>query len=330
MRWNVRITDHLKLAGICQLKSESCAFKSADGSVILGLYVDEGSVILGLYIDEGSVILGLYIDEGSVILGLYVDDGILVGKDCRVVIRLLDGTVAQLLGAYNMTEAKPPAVERKEEKEGQNKTFPYRELLGSLTYLSSKTRPDIAYAVNRCSRSVENPTKEDIVSIKQVLRYLRGTENLGIRFGGSFPMEELVGFCDDDFVGDPQSRRSTTGYVIYYCGGPISWCTRKQPVVALSTAEAEYTATAECTKELIYLKAVLEEILVKEVTARLHEHYWIPLGVIHGKTSVDKMGAGHPTDILKEVGDTLVKCFIAKAQMGFPCDKEELITLVQQ
>ncbi|KAJ8871967.1 hypothetical protein PR048_028307 [Dryococelus australis] len=154
-----------------------------------------------------------------------------------------------------MTKVKPastPVVERKgEEKEGQNKTFPNRELLGRLMYLSNKTRPDIVYAVNRCSRSVENPTEEDVVSINS-------------------PMEELLGFCDADFAGDPQSRRSTTDYIIYYCGGPINWYTRKQPVVAVSTAEAECLAAAECTKELMYLKAILEEILGKEVTASLH------------------------------------------------------------
>ncbi|KAJ8890658.1 hypothetical protein PR048_010167 [Dryococelus australis] len=136
-------------------------------------------------------------------------------------------------------------------------------------YLSNKTRPDIAYTVNCCSKSVEKPTEEDIISIKRVLRYLRGTENLGIRFGGSSPMEEMVGFCDGDFAGDPQSR-SITGYLIYYCGGPISWCAKKQPVIALSTTEAEYIEAAECTKKLMYLKAVLEDILGKEATARLH------------------------------------------------------------
>ncbi|KAJ8865894.1 hypothetical protein PR048_033417 [Dryococelus australis] len=247
MRWNVRITDNLKLAGMCQLKSEPCVFKNSDGSVILGLYVDFG---------------------------------IVVGKDCRVVDGLFPGmeimrnekglhlnqtgAMAQLLEAYNMTEAKPAltlAVERKgEEKEGQNRTFPYRKFLGSLMYLSNKT-----------SRSVENPSEEDIVSIKRVLRYLKGTENLGIRCDGSSPMEELVDFCDANFAGDPESRRSTTDYVIYYCGGPISWCARKQPVVTLSTAEAEYIAAAECTKELMYLKAVLEETLGKESFAL----FWI-------------------------------------------------------
>ncbi|KAJ8892850.1 hypothetical protein PR048_005431, partial [Dryococelus australis] len=218
---------HLKLARICPLKSECCVFKNADGSVILGL----------------------------------VDDGVVVGKDCRVVYSLLEvlerefEVVAQLLEAYNMTEAKQPQLRRR--RKGRTE----KELRGSVVYLSKKTRPDIAYA---------SPTEEDIVSIKQILRYLRGTENLEIRFGGSSPMEGLVSFCDADFTGDSQSRRSNTGYVIYYSGGPIIWCARKQPVVALSTAEAEYIVTAEFTKELIYLKAILEKILGKEVTARLH------------------------------------------------------------
>ncbi|KAJ8879735.1 hypothetical protein PR048_020343 [Dryococelus australis] len=135
-----------------------------------------------------------------------------------------------------------------------------------------ETREDSVGIQERASkRNRRTPVKyEDYVMLTRVLRYLRGTENLGIRFGGSSPVEELVGFCDANFAGDPQSRRRTTGNAIYYCGGPISWCARKQPVVALSTVEAEYIAAAECTKELMYLNAVLEEILGKEVTARLH------------------------------------------------------------
>ncbi|KAJ8870868.1 hypothetical protein PR048_027169 [Dryococelus australis] len=209
--------------------------------------------------------------DGSVTLGLCVDDGVVVCKDCRVVDSLLEGlerefekglhlnqtgTMAQLLEAYNMTEAKPaptPAVEIKgEEKEGQNKTFLYRELLGSLVYLCNKTRPDIEYAVKCCSRSVENPTEEEIVSIKRILRYLQDTENLGIRLAAALQWKNWLASVMPTLL------------------GTSNWCARKQPVVDLSTAEAEYIAAAECTKELMYLKAVLEEVLGKEVTASLH------------------------------------------------------------
>ncbi|GJQ86998.1 hypothetical protein Trydic_g12581 [Trypoxylus dichotomus] len=79
--------------------------------------------------------------------------------------------------------------------------------------------------------------------------------------------ERFSGFLKE--IGDCESRRSTTGYVILYSGGPVSWCTRKQPIVALSTTEAEYVAAADCCKEVIYLKSFIEELL-SEVTATLN------------------------------------------------------------
>ncbi|KAJ8898348.1 hypothetical protein PR048_003708 [Dryococelus australis] len=228
---------------MCPLKSESCVFKNVNGSVILRLYVDD-SIVVGKDCRVADLLLeGLEREFETRFLGMEImrnEKGLHLNQT---------GRMAQLLEAYNMTEAKPAPIP------------------ANCLFL---TRPDISYAVNRCSRRVENPTEEDVVSIKRVLRYLRCTEHLGIRFGGSSPTEQLVGFYDANFAGDPQSRRNTTGYVTYYCGGPIIWSIRKQPMVALSTEEAEYIADAECTKELMYLKAFLDEILGKEVTARLH------------------------------------------------------------
>ncbi|KAJ8868387.1 hypothetical protein PR048_029903 [Dryococelus australis] len=163
--------------------------------------------------------------DGSFILGLYVD-----GKDCRVVDSLLEGLEREFEVSIQKNPTRFLGMEIVRNKKGLNlnQTGTVAQLLEA--YNMTETKPV--------------PTTADIVSIKPILRYLRGTENLEIRFGSSSPMEELVGFCDADFAGDPHSRRSTTGYVIYYCGGPISWCARKQPVVALSTTEAEYVASA--------------------------------------------------------------------------------------
>ncbi|XP_076280800.1 uncharacterized protein LOC143209270 [Lasioglossum baleicum] len=104
--------------------------------------------------------------------------------------------------------------------------FPYRELVGNLQYLTSKTRPDIAFAVNY------------------------GTKNIGIQFSKQNAQRgnELIGYSDSDFAGDVSTRKSTTGFVIFYGNGPISWCSHKQSIVALSTTESEYIAAAECYK----------------------------------------------------------------------------------
>lgn len=80
----------------------------------------------------------------------------------------------------------------------------------------------------------------------------------------------MKAYCDADFAGDTETRRSTTGYVIMYAGGPISWCSRKQSVIALSSTEAEYIAASECCKELMYLKSLLEELLNESIPVELN------------------------------------------------------------
>ncbi|XP_071646640.1 uncharacterized protein [Temnothorax longispinosus] len=154
--------------------------------------------------------------------------------------------------------------------ENVRKTFPYRQAIGSLLYLTTKTRPDLCYAVNYSSRYTQSPEGKDILNVKRILRYLQGTKELGLVYGGEKDAGKLVAYCDSDYVGDPETRKSTTGYIIKYCGEPVSWCSRKQPVVALSSTEAEFISAAECCKEVLYLKAVLEELRDKTITAEIH------------------------------------------------------------
>lgn len=92
---------------------------------------------------------------------------------------------------------------------------------------------------------------------------------MGISFSNTHTGNDILAYCDADYAGDPQTRKSTTGYVIFYSGGPISWCSRKQPIMATSSTEAEYIAAADCCKEVLYIKSLLEELLEKTVNAHL-------------------------------------------------------------
>jgi hypothetical protein len=133
--------------------------------------------------------------------------------------------------------------------------FPYRELVGSLMHLAVTVRPDIAYTVGVLARFLATPTSTHWQVAKGVLRYLSGTADLGINFGGSKP--GLIGYCDADYAGDLKTRRSTTGYVFLLNGGAISWQSKRQPTVAVSTAEAEYMAAASAVKEALWLRQLL-------------------------------------------------------------------------
>jgi hypothetical protein len=124
---------------------------------------------------------------------------------------------------------------------------PYSSAVGSLMYAMVCTRPDIAHAVGVVRRYMNNPCKEHWEAVKWILRYLRGTTTHALCFGGSDTF--LQGYVDLDMAGDKDNRRSTTGYVFTIGGTTVSWISKLQKVVSLSTTEAEYVAATEASKE---------------------------------------------------------------------------------
>ena len=134
----------------------------------------------------------------------------------------------------------------------------YRQLVGSLMHLSVTIRPDIAYAVGALARFMAAPTTAHWQAAKGVLRYLAGTPDYGISFGKSD--FKLDGYCDADYAGDIDTRRSTTGYVFTLGGGAIAWQSKRQQTVAVSTTEAEYMAAAAAVKEGLWLRKLLQDL----------------------------------------------------------------------
>lgn len=134
---------------------------------------------------------------------------------------------------------------------------PYQELIGCLLYLTGCTRPDLAQAVGVLSRFMSAPTDEHMNAAKQVLRYLAGTTTLGLKFTKGDNV--LVGYCDADYAGDIDKRKSTSGYVFLLNGAAISWASKLQPTVALSTCEAEFVAAANAEKELLWIRTLLSD-----------------------------------------------------------------------
>ncbi|CAL1392755.1 unnamed protein product [Linum trigynum] len=136
--------------------------------------------------------------------------------------------------------------------------IPYASAVGSLMYAMVCTRPDIAHAVGVVSRFLSKPGKKHWEAVKWILRYLRGSSKMSLCFGDGEPV--LVRYTDADMAGDVDSRRSTSGYLITLSGGAISWQSRLQKCVALSTTEAEYIAVTEACKEMIWMKKFLNEL----------------------------------------------------------------------
>ena len=139
----------------------------------------------------------------------------------------------------------------------------YQAIVGSLTYGMQGTRPDLGFAVSLLSRFLTKPTYRHMTLVKGVLRYLAGTLKLGIVFS-KHETKALHGYTDSDFNGKTLQGdgRSTSGYIFFLAGGPISWSSKRQSTVALSSSEAEYIGQANAIRHAIHLSHFLNEIKI--------------------------------------------------------------------
>ncbi|XP_053968900.1 uncharacterized protein LOC128870316 [Anastrepha ludens] len=159
------------------------------------------------------------------------------------------GYILELLRQYGMSECNPVATPSgcntvfDKSCEKLDKTYPYREIIGALMYLSVATRPDIANTVARLAQFVNDPSKAHWNAVKRVLRYLAGTADKGLVY--QRPALPLVGYTDADWGGCTNDRRSYTGYAYLVSNAAIRWKSQKQRTVALSSTEAEYVSLAE-------------------------------------------------------------------------------------
>ena len=136
----------------------------------------------------------------------------------------------------------------------------YRGIVGSLGYLVNMTRPDLAWSYSELSKYVQSPGKDHMDAANHVLRYLRGTFDQAIIYQRSHDMASVLwGWVDSDWAADLDSRRSHTGYVLMMTGGAVSWKSRRQDCVSLSTSEAEYVAASQCGQEVLYLREILRD-----------------------------------------------------------------------
>src|SRR5438552_9913207 len=112
-------------------------------------------------------------------------------------------------------------------------------------YAMMETRPDITFVVSTLSIYASNPSNEHWAALKRVFRYLNGTQNLGIVYSKG----SLLGYTDSDWAGNITTRKSTSGYVFLLGSSAVSWSSKRQPIVVLSSYEAKYMASIQATKE---------------------------------------------------------------------------------
>lgn len=181
--------------------------------------------------------------------------------------------VQKLLEKFGMQDSKPVSTPsapdsklvKKTAKDEEADQKKYQAAVGSLLYLSTKTRPDIAFAVGNVARFCSEPTKVHFSAVKRIMRYLKGTQDLGLLYHKHSTALSCVGYSDADWGGSLDDRKSTSGYVFQWSGAAVSWRSRKQTCVALSTAEAEYIALSAAAQEALWIRQLIGDIVVGSV-----------------------------------------------------------------
>jgi len=143
------------------------------------------------------------------------------------------------------------------EGNGIDETY-YKQIVGSLMYITA-TRPNIMFVVSFISRFMARLTELHLQAAKRVLRYLKGIVDYGI-FYKKNGNKQLVTFIDNDYVRDIEDRESTSGYVFMLSRGAVSWSSKKQPIVTLSTTEAKFMAAAACACQAVWMRRILEKL----------------------------------------------------------------------
>ena len=175
----------------------------------------------------------------------------------------VDAKTASTPIAHGSQLLKPdPTIQQDETERERLATLPYRSLVGSLMYVASGSRPDIMFAVSKLSRFLDCYREAHWQAAVRIIRYLKGTREMGLVLGGSSPSPSLIGYCDSDYANDPgaEGRRSVAGYCFSLGSGVVSWSSKKQKTIADSTCAAEYMAASEAGRELVWMRTLLREL----------------------------------------------------------------------
>ena len=267
-QWNEKLNNTLLNMKFRRLLSEPCVYvkenEQKDIVCILAVYVDD---ILLSGNDEEVIYVKNQIksnfnikDIGNIdfLIGIKFEkctDGYFIHQR---------GYIKEILNKYNLSNCTPVRNLRPiENTRLKNKSFnetTYRSAIGNLLYLAVGTRPDILFSVSRAARKNKNPTLEDWYNVIRIFKYLKGTENYGIKFTRN---STLRVFADADYAGDIDSRKSTSGFLLMIGTSPTSWCSKLQHVVATSTAESEYYSVSDCAKQCLWYINFLNELNIK-------------------------------------------------------------------
>ncbi|KAH9650285.1 hypothetical protein KPL70_026315 [Citrus sinensis] len=266
--WNSKIDKYFQEKCFTKCPYEHALYiKEKDGDIlIVCLYVDD-LIFTGsnpsLFEEFKRVMIKEFEMTDIGLVGYYLD--IKVKQKEKGIFISQESYAKEILKKFKMNDCKPIStpveygvkLSKHDEGEDIDPTF-FKSLVGSLCYLTC-TRPDILYTVGLVSRYIENPKTTHFKTAKGILRYIKGTINFSLLYSFSNDYK-LVGYSESDWGGDVDDRKSTTRFVFFMGDTAFTWMSKKQPIVTLSTCEAEYVAAISSVCHAIWLRNLLKEL----------------------------------------------------------------------
>lgn len=274
--WYLDLYAFLTTLGFKRCDADYAVFhrRLGDSLTILGLHVDDSLITgthLELLIDLENVLNQRYPLKIMGSISFFLGTSITRNREERTIslsqTKYIDEAIARfgLIDALPASTPLPPSLRigpqfcpKDEEEIASMRNKPYRELIGLLMYIANGTRPDIAYPVNILAQVMINPGRIHWEAAKHIVRYLKGTRDLKLTYGGG--SKGFSGFSDASHGSENIKWKSMSGYAFLMDGGAVSWSAKKQSIVALSSAESEYVAITHATKELVSLRYFISEV----------------------------------------------------------------------
>ena len=271
--WNNEFDSKMKKFGYNRTRSDPCAYIKRDGNdvVILTVWVDDillfgtSEKLLDEIISDIRQIWEVTVlGEPAKIVGIEIsqtEDSIKIAQKLYIKSILEREGLSEINSVTTPLDTNIKLEPNPDGNEG-NRSNSFARLLGELQFLANCTRPDIAFAVNRLASYTANPSLQHFTAVKRILRYLAGTQDHGITYSKSYiniDNNNFYGFADAAFA-NHDDLKSTTGYVFLASGGAITWKSKKQTTIALSSTEAEYVALSEAAREACWLRNLYDEI----------------------------------------------------------------------
>jgi transposase InsO family protein len=281
--WYQKLNTFLSEQGFTRLQSDHAVYirQTRSSLVILAMHVDDLMILTDS--KEGMVNIKQALSSAFEMtdcgeIHFYLGIQIRRNRQNKQITLSQSSFAEQIIRRFRMENAKPvgtpldPSVKLTQATEAEpistSRTTYFRQIIGSLMYLMIATRPDIAAAISIISQFAARPTEAHLAAAKRVLRYIKGTVNYGL-YQGMEPSDgqdsdkarpQLYGYSDANWGNDLDTRKSTSGYIFYLSYGPISWASKRQSTIALSSTEAEYMALTQAVKEAIWLRRLLHEL----------------------------------------------------------------------